>query len=472
MANYNPLHFDLLRAAAPAIFKRDPAEVLRSRLSHGALTQWATLKYIDASNRYVFTAIDGGLYWVRWKLNLHASGFWTMDDTDIYKALKAWPNTDGGNTFSGTWTHDAYVGALNDTRSYCKIPGNYVQFTVSGRREIYLTHIKRNISGYVAVTINGFSALVNGPEIVTVGSDRCVNSYNASTIENYWTLLASGLDPAQSYTVRLTVIANIPPGSSDIWFYFTGFGIPCEKWSETDILARDDVEVLDISATDWGYVTSYTPTGASASEYTGGDHGNEAISSVQWLDGEGNNIAVSAGTPVKEAPKVRLLQSGYARHSETGATNHAEVDSNFEFTYQGVRQTSHHRWLSNASLLVAYIGGMVGNNALEKGHLAGMGSTVLVLSNDDMSEKGQKRSRATALWSAAHGFVLWSYLPNLVGVNYWLDSIRYTFIRDEPAINKGYYERVTPTAGASLAINDVWDSDVLFQVSYKPGFLP
>jgi hypothetical protein len=88
----------------PVLSRGNPAGRLRARLSHGALTQLSTLQYIDATTRYVWTAIDGTLCWTRWKLSLLASGFWTRSGTRVFRALDAVNGDDAGITYSGSWS--------------------------------------------------------------------------------------------------------------------------------------------------------------------------------------------------------------------------------------------------------------------------------------------------------------------------------------------------------------------------------
>jgi hypothetical protein len=104
--------------------------------------------------------------------------------------------------------------------------------------------------------------------------------------------------------------------------------------------------------------------------------------------------------------------------------------------------------------------------------LAGGGGVVHTLTLDDGSDVGQIRSRMGCLFATGNSFVLSLFLPDLVGVNSWANSVRYAFIDDGAAGNKLYFERVNPADSVVVAADDVWSLSSVAQVAYKPGFAP
>jgi hypothetical protein len=75
-------------------------------------------------------------------------------------------------------------------------------------------------------------------------------------------------------------------------------------------------------------------------------------------------------------------------------------------------------------------------------------------------------------FATGNNFVFSCFLPDLVGVNSWANSVRYAFIDDGAASNKLYFERVNPADSVVVAADDVWSFVSIAQAAYKPGFAP
>jgi hypothetical protein len=435
-----------------------------------------TLEYIDASNRYVWTPI-WDRYWTRWQLELQASGFWALDTLSVMDVIKAWNDDDAGNTYNGAgWGVVASPASLGAQYQRSRTLNDYVEFSVTpgAGGKIYIVLATLTNGGYGAVTIDGGTDLVN--ELPLVGGYRQINSYAAVNADNTRILIAAGLDPATAYTVRLTVVDDRPPGSSDDYINFEGYGVFTTTIDDaqlgTVLYDAKTMRTPGYGGSAFEYAYEYKPTGAINYEWTGSQHGNENISGVTFEDQDGNDISVSAVDTKNHGEQVVMEHTATSRHGETGATDHANVICRATFDSAGVTVYYKHTWLSAATFDAAYAAMFPMRDAqMTRGHVAGDDSTIYTLNADDDSRLGQQKQRLAALWDASYPWVAWLYLPDLVGVNYWLNATQFMFIEDRVGgtINKLYAQRVYGPPGnpnASAAIGDVWESTAYYRVSY------
>jgi hypothetical protein len=265
-----------------------------------------------------------------------------------------------------------------------------------------------------------------------------------------------------------------PTGSTNHLIFFEGYGSPCTNLADANLtLTHDTAQLTQLTnSNNWGYAYQYTPAGATNPEYTGGAHFNEAIATVSWLDGADADVSVSVGTPVQSADLIKLVQTGTARHSETGVTDIADVDMTIFFDYQGHHQEVTHTWLVAGVMNHGYIGMFPGHTTLLKGAIAGS-PTVYILTDDDDSEKGQVRSRLAALFDATHSFVASVYVSGQEDVDFWAYSSLFCHFDDKAGgVNKIYFHVWTPAIPRNWAAGEVWSKDFWYQFAYKPDFIP
>jgi hypothetical protein len=367
-----------------------------------------------------------------------------------------------------------HASALGGSYARNGTPGQYLEFEVTGATDIYLVLIKQNNCGLGHVTINGSATLVN--ELPKDGSGNAYfDGYSAVQMFNQRVHIASGLTPANTYMVRVTVSGEKNASASDVRIYFEGYGTNVSGMDDPALgtVANDISVVASIghATSALEYAISFRPsTGATNFELTGSIHLNEAISAVSWKDGDGADVVVDAETTKVAVPTLVLEQTGTSRHSETGATDHANVTCRVRFTQQGIEIYHKHAWLSAGSSVVAYMAMLGSDDAYtDRGHISGR-STVYDLTEDNDAFKGQFRSRQASLWKAGEPFVAWVYLPDLLGVNSWQSAGARVSIQDAATNNKIYVTRhdesVPPVV---IGVGDEWESNHYCRLAYVPN---
>lgn len=449
----------------------DPAIAFIEKLKAPTNAKNSTLHYISSTRRTVWTPADNEWLWTAWTLDVLATGFWALMDVKIYNAVHAVAVAESGITYSGTWTTSVVAGGLGGNYRFGATAGHYAEFSFTGGDKLYISYTQASNGGYANVTIDGSTALVNelpGAQL---------NSYKSgSLVAGNRILIASGLNPSTTYTVRITATGTKEAASSGTRFYLeAGFRIAqtinsAQVYNITGAITA----VANLGATTttyvWEYAILYKPTGASAYEWTGSGHLNEVISTVTWKDGSGNDISVSVGTPRNDASSVVLEMTGTSRHSQTSTTNHANVTVQSTFSTEGLSLYHRHNWLSTATIDKAYPAMYPVANAVNRGMVAGDASKY-VLTSDDGSFRSQSRSRALACWTTATNYVAWMYLPDFSAVGNWAKSANYAFIEDRSGggVNKMYLQRVGGTPDAAndaIANGDVWESTAYYRATY------
>lgn len=121
--------------------------------------------------------------------------------------------TAGSAARTGTWTASATVGGVTDIR-YSTAVGDYVEYTITGVTRIVLRHYGNSTVGGVAV----MSVKTGGNEI----ADSFFRTRPGKLVDCrlavgfLFSPIADGLDPAATYTVRMTVDAS-NPGSGRVY---------------------------------------------------------------------------------------------------------------------------------------------------------------------------------------------------------------------------------------------------------------
>ncbi len=443
-------------------------EALKSKLTMPSqVGRNVTLQYVDANTRYAYVPIVNS-YWVRWTITALASGFWQTTTPTVVYALDSVDNPDPGITYTGVWDSFPTAGSLNGTSRRSQVTNEHLEFTVTGVRDVWLVNYTNTNCGYAYVTINGGTDLVNELPL-DGGGHRWYDTYAASATAKVRTKVASGLNPASTYTVSLIHSGQKRAAASDHRVYFEGYSVDAEP-SVALAASLGLVAVVQAFGTGaYEYACNYKPEGASAAEYTGSGHLNEAITAVTWRDGNGEDVVVSEGAPQVAVATLVLTNTGTSRHSETGATDHANVTSRATFDHTGVTFYHSHEWLTTPEVSMFFCG-MFGSlvTATDRGIVAG-DATPYDLSLDDNRWLGKKQTRCAAVWANGGNWVGWLWLPDLVGVNGWAIVGAANAIQDTAVNNKIYVSRVgTHIGGASVtpSISDVWESTHECHLSY------
>lgn len=467
-----PTHYNGM--SSPVLAVNGSAAKLFSRLIMDDTGYDVCLQYGNATTRYAWTPIYDR-YWSRWRLVEQANGFWAFNYISIYDAIKAWNDNDVTVTYNGAWAAGAAAAALGISYQRSETINHYAQFDVTpgagGKIYIVLSYLSNG--GYGAVTIDGGTALVN--ELPLVDGYKQVSCYAAASAYNNRILIASGLDAATAYTVRLTVVDDRPAGSSGDRVYFEGYGIFTETIDDPQIgTVTYDVKSLLIagegsSANEYAY--HYKPPAPAGNyEWTGSAHGNENIASVTWTDQAGNAVTVDAVDTKASAERIVVTHRGTSRHTETGATDHANFVCIQNFNSLGLDVTHTHWWLTACDFDLSYPAMFSMLNAIDLGHVAGDEDEIYDLTGDDDADYGETIQRLSAFIS--DDWVLWMFMPNLTGVDGWVSSELFHFIQDRiDTINKAYAQRTggaNGVANETAAVGDVWQSWAQYRVSYIP----
>lgn len=460
---------------------RDVAEFLRQQLTMPDQTgKSVTIEYSTATKRYVWTPIRDR-YWTRWTLNqLATSSMWTIDDAIVYDVVRAWSDRDASITYSSPWSQGASAGALNNTWSYTKVNGRYLEFTVTPAADgcIYLVYAAENSGGIVFVTIDGGTTLAN--ELPLVSGNRELDTYAAAEAKNTRTRIASGLTVAP-HTVRVTVqTGKKNASSSDYYCWFEGYGITAYDIDNAQIvLATDRKQVRQVgysSSNSTEYAHSIKPGAATGYEWSGTNHLNEIYSAWTWTDAAGNDMSVSVGTPKKHAALIIVEQTGVTRHSTTGTTDHANILCRHTFSHAGLDIYHSHSWLTAGWCAQAFPGmWRLVEAAAQRAIVAGASSItdMSATNTGDGTRYINRAGRLIAAWNSAQPWVAWNYIPSLDTVNYWAAAPDGISLRDDATTtNKIYIQRiggVDSMPNAAINIGDVWSGTIAYRISYIPA---
>lgn len=452
----------------------DPAQAMYNKLVMPSQAgRNVMLEYVNATTRYIWTPIIA-CHWARWIISSTADGFWQITNHAIYKRKKPVDNPDAGITYSGVWDSFPVALTLNSTTRRSQVVGDYLEFTVTGTTEIHVSVTKQANCGYAFVTINGSTALVNGTDMLTSGANRYFNGYAASQTPGQRIQLATGLDPAVNYTVRITHSNEKQAEATDTRVYFEGYIFDAYQAASGAGMAEEATLTLQTGVVNSAieYAINYKPDGASGYEFTGSYHQNENITATTWKDQAGADLTVNEGAPKASAASVVLTNLGTARHSETGAVDNANVESRCTFDHQGLEVYHKHDWLQTCTIGTAYAGMMPTAAAwVNEGFV--VGGTVLALTDNNDAYKGQVKNRLALAWNDANGWVAWLYLPDTIGVDGWRGAGSAVSIQDSAANKKIYAARCY---GATIAVHngDTWEgTHRVFLTSYaNPAMLP
>lgn len=424
------------------------------------------LQYSNATRRYVWTPVVNR-YWVRWTVSLLSSGFWQVTNYAVYYAAIAVDDDDVGITYSGTWDSFPLGGALGGETRRSMVQGDYLEFSVTGTTEIDLAITKQANVGYGYVTINGAVALANGSGLLDDGSGhRYFDGYAAAQLVYQKVNIASGLDVDETYVVRVTNAGLKREAATETRVYFEGYLKDALQLTSGGAFVADVTLTLqaglDQSAIEYAY--SYKPAGASAYQFTGSTHLNEVITAVSWTDGEGNALTVSEGATCATAAEVVLSLGGTARHSQTGTMDHANVICRTTFDGEGVEVYHRHEWLTLSSVQVAYVGMCPSMPSwTTKGYIPF--GQVIELTGEGVY-KGAIRNRMAMMWNPSLPWVIWLYLPDLVGVDQWSNPGSCFVIQDASVNNKIYARRNYLANVLYPQVGEVWTSTHRVYLTY------
>lgn len=419
------------------------------------------LQYVDASTRWAWVPL-GGEYWARWILGALASGMWELSAVRSYSVLDAVNDDDASLNYSSGWGANSAATSLGGSYQLASSAAS-VSFDVSGASDIYIVVLKSPNGGIASVTIDGGTDLVS--ELPLIGDVRQLDTYAAVTENNVRVPIAKGLDTAQTYTVAFayTGLANPAAGAASV--RFEGYGVPATDLTAAGTQignAKKTALTMGGVSSAYAYAILYTPSGATTGEWTGSIHGNEVHGAATWEDGNGSPVTVDAVTPFATADEIVMEQTATSRHSETGATDHANVTYRLTFNAGKLRIYHHRTWLTAANIAKAYPCMYPLNANMVTGTVDDDVSYDLTNNNDSMHGNAQKQ--VAALWHSS-GWAAWLRLPDLVGVNDWTNSVDYLWIEDRSnvTINKIYADREQNTV---VNVNDEWESTADYYVGY------
>lgn len=413
-----------------------------------------TLQYSSAS-LYYFWQYVSNQFWSRWKVTKNASDVWFLgSNVDIYSVYEATNDTDAGITYNGAWYTNTVASNIGASVHYCVAAGVHMEFDISGNTELWIAYSKTSSAGYVVPTIDGSQTLVDKRtlEYEGIAGEWVFNTYGASLSYNHWVRIADGLDPSQTYRIRLTTsTTTASPGGNR--FYFEAYGKPASRVDAPGVLDVTHASVqttLQAFKMDAGTVLSITPPGATIPELTGGAHVNESMISVAWVDADGNSCEPTSAIEYQTLNEFSLIQTAYMRHSETGATNHALITKILQFNNRKIRQSARFDWLDE-TIINYYYTGLVKTNG-DFGAIAG-DNTIYNPTNGDHAQYGNIKSLAALLWSSSNDYVIMSVLENpQQHKNFVTGGIAY--IEDMDVGVKIYFEpQSTPV---TPSIDDVW----------------
>jgi hypothetical protein len=122
-------------------------------------------------------------------------------------------------------------------------------------------------------------------------------------------------------------------------------GLKLTKAGESDIVLS--------SGSAQEYVASIKPTAAGGYEWAGGVHGNETEHTFTFTV-DGSPTSLNDGESASGG-RIVVTKGAYFRHSETGATDHADVTTTYSFTSRGGLEVEHQiDWIGTGDVNTYY----------------------------------------------------------------------------------------------------------------------
>lgn len=405
-----------------------------------------TLQYVDASTMYVWLGI-APLYWLRVQIDLVNSEAWVPGEQQVFRVYQATDDRDAGITYSGTsWLQqDAQAGAIEGTRTYAFDNTQYLEFSFTGHRELYIAFQVNALGGYVKPIIDGSQDLVK-QHCTLIGADYVFSTF--TDISNpYFKLIADNLDPNRTYAIRLET-KGIPPGGTDDRFYFDAYAVAPVRYDEAVILTNTTRREETPVTSDTGWAISFAPSGYSA-ELAGSRHNNVAAGSTAWRNRLGDDMEATAAMSMKTADKLVFLQTEYLRHSQTSTTNHAEIKTRIIFSTNKITWRMHFDWLTACTVGYGYFGMLP--LVIDRAKFAGY-PTIHEPGGNTGARLGEVKSTGAITWHSTDNPYVFSYTTN--SVDFMLRNGGELEVSDGSGGGKLYPQLV---GAVSVGAGDTWD---------------
>lgn len=438
------------------------------------------LEYSSATQLYIYTPLDA-VRCARWKLLKNSTGTWGFAGLLAGRLLRTWHWQEAGiftfkNDAGVAWTPglSSTAAALGGVYTGTSTAGRYVEWQITGFSELWINHALRTTGlEYAELTIDGAATLIN--QIPVVGGKGQLPQYAAVDDHNVMTLVATGLNPATTYTVRLRNNGNVG-GGGGTFMSFGGHGYPSADMSDTRVsgpIINNIIENRDFGQTSYIHEYAYEikPVDGVTYEFSGLGHLNESIVAAAMLDDNGSPVAVSSTAPRLVRDALIFQQSITTRHPETDDTDLATVIVLHRFSSQGMDVWHRHTWLVPLVTRFSYAAMYAFDNTMSKGQVAGDTGNEYDLTPNNDAQHGKLPSRCAALWNPAFPYVGWLYMPDFLGVDGFVNTTLKLWIQDrsDQAGNlrdKIYYTRVNDQAGVPIAVGDVWENSAQYRLSY------
>lgn len=425
----------------------------------------AGLEYIDANNRRIYQNMKGQ-YWNSYNIENTTTGIWRINTAIFYHAVAGTDNTDDTLTYVGTNQVVSNSGSMGTSYTRFDGAGEYVEFTFSGKTEIYAVLATLTNGGYANVTINGGTDLVNLVDLN--GVNRRISSYsddNSNT--NIRIPLSNILDPSQIYTVRITATGTKPTASSDEYINFEGFGTNMQNIDEglTPLYGLKILKTISYTGSEYEYAYSIKPTGATQFEWTGSGHLNESMS-ANIYDDAGNIVDVDATNTTYSSKYFKIIEHGQTQHSQVANVANVYVEKNF---VAGKVSIFHrHRWLIQTECNSALIAMFPVREEFDRGYVVGDYSSNVpyVLSNDNDSKSGRIASNLAFCYDLDSRTYAALYVPSLASSQNFRNSVDKTYIEDRTggSLNKIYFQKVDTSVNTIIPANQVWESTSVYYI--------
>jgi hypothetical protein len=425
----------------------------------------AGLEYVDATTRRIYQNNKGN-QWNSWELKKESTGIWRIAQPKFYEGVAPVDNTDDTLTYVGTTQVISNSSSLGT--SYTRFDGNgeYVEWTFSGKTELFLVAATLTNGGIVNVTLDGGTDGLN--LVPLVGGLRQLDTYNAdNTNTNTRIPLSNTLNPNFTYTVRVTTTGTKNPSSSDAYLNFEGFGTNLQNIDEAlTVLYGLKPVTIGYLGSEYEYAYLIKPSGATGFQWTGSGHLNETMSS-KILNSNGDSIDVDAINTTYVSKSFKITEIGVTNHSELGTTPVANVFVEKEFTGGKLNVFHRHRWLIETEINSALIAMFPVREEFNKGVVIGEYNAPYDLTSNDDSKNGSYFSRMAYCYDPLTNLYGALIVKNVFSSNNYDDSNDLTYIEDRAggALNKIYFQRAK--TGVSISVDDIWESSQTYIVGFN-----
>lgn len=368
-----------------------------------------TLEYISSTEMYLWQPISS-IDWLRISLELKSTGVFVINRGQAWSAIHGVNDDDASIAYIGAWAQAAATTALGGTHT--KSPGDSgsMSFDVTGTEELYIVMSTRSTAGYATVTIDGSDLLLDKSEMVYVAGQWVFDSYSPVTANNKRIRIAAGLNHTKTYTIDIVMTNSRNPASSGDRLFFEGYGTPVTRIDNVGSVTNSnnylDIETIAFGA---GMAVSYTPDGATSAELFGdANHENTSAINIKFGDNYLDDIQLNATNNLYTSELIRLKQTYYIRHSETGAINNGECSRVTTFSSAGVLDNLNIEWLVGGLVKYGYFGMLAVSGAYSNRGYVASDTVSYDLSIDNDILHGQLPESVAMIWSTNHNFIMFS----------------------------------------------------------------